>query len=169
MRGIDPKETPRATLEGIDNKYCLFGLLNAFTNRMQSAGNKVFEEVSWKQWFMLIGIALFPSPPGISDVADIIGTSHQNAKQLLVKLEKAGFVRLLPDPRDSRRTLAVYTDRMRDFETKYRESSAAFMVDIYADIPDGDVAVTLRTILRMEENLRRTAAGLANNKSKGAE
>lgn len=140
-------------LKGISERYYLFGLLHAFSNRMQTIGNRVFEELSWKQWFMLIGVSLFNQPPGISQVAEAIGSSHQNAKQILLKLEKAGFVELFRDSRDSRRTLVRLTDLEARFQQKYRDSGTAFMEGIYRGIPDRDIMVTLGCLMQMEQNL----------------
>jgi DNA-binding MarR family transcriptional regulator len=40
--------------------------------------------------------------PTFSEVAEAIGTSHQNVKQLAVVLERKGFITIKPDPEDRR-------------------------------------------------------------------
>lgn len=142
--------------EGAD-RYVLFALLNALVNRMQAAGDAQFEEVTWKQWFALLGVSIFKEAPGIQEVAALIGTSHQNLKQLLLRLQKAGLVRLMKDPADQRRTLIVKTDAAAVFEQKYQADSGAFMRAIYQGIPEEDIAVTRRTIQHMDRNLRNLA------------
>ena len=54
---------PSIDLSHIEDRYYLFGMLAAFANRMQTVGDKVFEEVTWKQWFALLGARLQPEPP----------------------------------------------------------------------------------------------------------
>ncbi len=137
----------------IPDSYYLFGLLNAFANRLQAIGNQVFEELSWKQWLMLLGLTLYESPPGVSELAQAVGSSHQNAKQILLRLEKAGFVQLVKDPQDMRRTLVRQTDKVQALDLRYQEGSQRFMRQIYAGIPEEDIAVTLRTLLSLEKNL----------------
>jgi len=40
--------------------------------------------------------------PSMSELAEAMGTSHQNIKQLAVALERKGFVKFLEDPDDAR-------------------------------------------------------------------
>lgn len=40
--------------------------------------------------------------PSFKEVAEAIGTSHQNVKQLAVALERKGFLTIRPDPQDRR-------------------------------------------------------------------
>lgn len=147
-------------LAQINRRHYLFALLTAFANRMQAVGDAVFEEVTWKQWFALLGVSAFEGEPSISQVADLIGTSHQNVKQLLLRLQKAGFVRLAKDAADQRRVMVSFTERMAPFEQKYRADSAEFLTQMYQGISDQQVAQTLATLQRMDQNLRRVAASL---------
>lgn len=139
--------------EKIDNKYFLFGVLNAFANRLQSVGNTFFEEMSWKQWFVLLGISLFENPPTINQVAQVIGSSHQNVKQILLKLEKAGFVELYTDETDRRKIRMKTTDKKMEFDKKYSKESAEFMKDLYKGLDNDNIDITIKTLLAMEQNL----------------
>lgn len=42
--------------KGIDNPHFLVGLLNAMMNNFQTVGDTFFEEMSWKQCFVIICI-----------------------------------------------------------------------------------------------------------------
>lgn len=155
-----PAPLPDAMPSGqYEDRYVLFALLNALVNRIQAAGDAQFEEVTWKQWFALLGVSVFPQPPGVQEVAALIGTSHQNLKQLLLRLEKTGLVRLGKDPADARRTLIHTTPHTQAFERKYRDQSGGFMQAIYEGIPQEDIAVTRRTVEQMNDNLRRAFSG----------
>lgn len=147
--------TPREAIPGVSDQQYLFALINALANRMQTMGDGLFEELTWKQWFALLGVTSFPEPPGIMEAAERIGTSHQNMKQLLIRLEKAGFVKLARDPLDKRRTVIWLTEAIHGLEAKYGRDTTAFMKGMYEDISEGDIGVTIATLLRMEENLRR--------------
>ena len=81
-------------LRDIEDRYYLFGMLTAFANRMQTVGDNVFEEITWKQWFALLSASILQPNPSVSQVADFVGTSHQNMKQLLLRLQATGLVRL---------------------------------------------------------------------------
>lgn len=143
----------RLKTDHIPAKYFLFGELNAFSNRLQAAGDQFFAEISWKQWFVLAGISLFASPPTVGEVADLIGSSHQNVKQILLKLEAAGYVVLYTDESDKRKLRTRTTDKLRELDSGYQEKSRDFMESLYRGIREEDIAVTKKTILAMDRNL----------------
>lgn len=47
----------------MDDSFFLIGLLNQFMNRFQTVGDRFFNEISWKQCFVLICIRFFDKPP----------------------------------------------------------------------------------------------------------
>ncbi len=77
---------------GIESSYFLLGLLSAFENRFQAMADKQMEVISWKQFFAIICINMCRENPTIKELAEIMGSSHQNVKQILLKLEKKNFV-----------------------------------------------------------------------------
>ena len=56
-----------------------------------------------KQFFAIICINLYKGNPTINELSEIMGRSHQNVKQILLKLEKKRFVCMLPDENDKRK------------------------------------------------------------------
>ena len=93
----------------------LLGLLSAFDNRYQAAADAFFKEITWKQFFAVICINLCKEPPTINELSDVMGSSHQNVKQILLKLEKKGFIAFFTDDKDKRKQRILVTDRCRDF------------------------------------------------------
>lgn len=148
----------RMDFKGMDSLYFLIGLLSEFVNRLQTRGDTFFEEISWKQCFLMICINLFEEPPTLKELSEAAGSSHQNVKQMLLKLEKAGFVEMTADPEDKRKQRVVCTEKMREFDEKYEKPSDAFIKKIYQNVDPGEVEITIRTILRMDENLKEEAS-----------
>lgn len=142
-----------AMLHQMDQRYFLFGLLNAFMNRLQAEGDLFFEEVSWKQCFVFICVGMFEEPPAIKEVARLIGSSHQNVKQLLLKLQKAGLVKLYMDERDRRKQRIQITEIGHAFNRKYEESSKEYMNQLFFGIGKEQIEGAVTTILAMEQNL----------------
>lgn len=93
----------------------LLGLLSAFDNRYQAAADAYFKEITWKQFFAIICINLCEDPPTLNELSDVMGSSHQNVKQILLKLEKKGFVSAVPDEKDKRKQRIFVTDKCRTF------------------------------------------------------
>mgnify|MGYP000883695085 FL=1 len=141
-------------LDGIEDRYYLFGMLAAFANRMQTVGDSVFEEITWKQWFALLGASILQPSPSISQVADFVGTSHQNMKRLLLRLESTGLVRLEKDEADLRRTLVNLTPEVEVFEQKYRQQNSRFMDNLFEGISDDNLATARLVLDQLYRNLR---------------
>ena len=142
------------SFEGIESPYFLLGLLSAFDNRFQAAADKLIGEMSWKQFFTVICISLCRQSPGIKELSDIMGTSHQNCKQILLKLEKKGFVRLETDAKDKRRQRAYLTESCRAFCEKNDAVGTQVLQRLFDGIAPEALQTTIRTVMQMENNLK---------------
>lgn len=138
---------------GTEVRPFLLGLLSAFDNRYQACADKFFEEITWKQFFAIICINLCKENPTIHELSDIMGTSHQNVKQILLKLEKAGFVEMVKDEQDKRKQRIILTSKCLEFCDSHEEKSNQAIAKIFEGIDEADILVTIRTILSMEQNL----------------
>ena len=139
---------------GIEAPYFLLGLLSAFDNRFQAAADKLIGAMSWKQFFAVICIHMCREAPGIKELAGILGTSHQNTKQILLKLEKKGFVRLETDEKDRRKQRVQLTESCRTFCEKNDEIGIIVIQQMFSGIAPEDLQATIRTIMQMESNLK---------------
>ena len=144
-----------ASVQKMERRYFLFGLLNAFMNRLQAEGNLFFEEISWKQCFAMICIQMFEQPPTLKELAQVMGSSHQNVKQLLLKLQDASYVNLLEDEKDKRKQRVVITEQGKKFCKKYDKPSDEFIQCLYQDVEASDVLITIKTLTTMENNLKK--------------
>ena len=134
----------------------LLGLLSAFDNRYQAVADNYFKEITWKQFFAIICINLCKDPPTLNDLSDVMGSSHQNVKQILLKLEKKGFVTMIPDEKDKRKQRILVTDKCREFcEESDRKSpnSEEMIGKIFEGIDEKNLITTIETIMHMERNL----------------
>lgn len=137
-----------------ETSYFLLGLLSAFDNRFQAVADKMIGEVSWKQFFAIICINLCKNPPTIKELAEIMGSSHQNVKQILLKLEKKGFVDIVVDSNDKRKQRVILTKKCIDFCNANDEMSAKAINTMFDGIPLEQLQITIKTIMQMEDNLK---------------
>ncbi len=139
---------------GIPSSYFLLGLLSAFDNRFQAVADNMIGEISWKQFFAIVCINLCKESPTIKELAGILGSSHQNVKQILLKLQKKGFVDILVDTEDRRKQRIVLTEKCMGFCQENDDVSNRAMEVIFQGIPEEQLRVTIQTIIQMEENLK---------------
>lgn len=139
---------------GIESSYFLLGLLSAFDNRFQAVADKTMEEISWKQFFAIICINLCKEKPTIKELAEIMGSSHQNVKQILLKLERKAFVNIVVDEKDKRKQRIELTEYCREFCQKNDEVSSHIMKKMFDGISEEQLQVTIKTIIQIEDNLK---------------
>jgi DNA-binding MarR family transcriptional regulator len=138
---------------GVESPYFLLGLLSAFDNRFQAIADRLIGEISWKQFFTIICIQLCKESPTLQQLADVLGTSHQNCKQLLIKLEKKGFVSFVRDAADRRKQRIQLTEQCLAFCQQNDQRSQNLIAHMFAEIPEENLRITIRTILQMERQL----------------
>jgi DNA-binding MarR family transcriptional regulator len=81
----------------------------------------------------------FTSPPSITELAEQMGTTHQNVKQLALQLERRGYAEVFRDERDKR----VWRVRLTEKNAAYWQEKAPehmrFMMDLFAALDDREL------------------------------
>lgn len=147
--------TREEMLEGYDNEHIFVGTLMSLCNQMQAVGDVFYHEITFKQFYLMICLGLFRGDaPTINELSDVMGSSHQNVKQIILKLEKNGFVRTYVDPEDRRKQRIAMTDKMEWINEKYDKSVNEFFTTMYQNVEAEELAIALKTITKIEYNIR---------------
>lgn len=137
----------------IESPFFLLGLISAFENRYQAKADDFFEEISWKQFFAIICINLCKESPTIKELAEIMGSSHQNVKQILNKLEDKGYVKIVLDDQDKRKQRITVTEKTIAFCEEHDKGSQIIVKKIFEGIDEKDIGTVIKTLMQMEKNL----------------
>ena len=137
----------------IPPNYYLLGLLSAFENRFQAMADSMMKEISWKQFFAIVCIDLCHVPPTLRELSEILGSSHQNVKQILNKLESKEYIQIISDQNDKRVQRVLVTEKMKAFLKAHDEGSQIVVSKIFEGITPEDIATTISTISKMEKKL----------------
>ncbi len=140
---------------GMEESYFLLGLLCAFDNRFQAVADKMMQEISWKQFFAIICTSMCKEEPTIRELAEIMGSSHQNVKQILLKLEKKGFVSITVDEKDKRKQRVGLTQKCKEFCEANDEKSMQAIITMFEGVSREQLQITIQTIMQMEDNLKK--------------
>lgn len=90
-------------LDELEPEKLIFGVLPVVANKIQVVADKSMGVVTLKQWLLIVIILQFQDgPPTLTEVANVIGSSRQNIKQLALKLEEKGLLKIEKDSKDSR-------------------------------------------------------------------
>lgn len=147
----------RIYLEHLEARQGVFASLFLISTRLETVGNQILGELTTKQWFMLAAITTcFHAPPTISEVASCIGLSHQNVKQMALRLQEKEFLTLQRDTVDSRAWRIVVTCKLGDYEKHHRDQNALFLEKLFRGLDKNDVTRFLHLLLTLLQNLEQT-------------
>lgn len=142
-------------LNMMDSKHALFGLFFAFHNRLQTAGDAFYQEITFKQFFLMACMNLFPdSPPTANDLAKTMGCTRQNVKEILTSLEKKGFVALSQSKFDKRKRIVTLTDKALFTASKYADKENEFLNKLYDGVTDEQIKTAYIFLSKLEDNLK---------------
>ncbi len=143
----------KVNYEAVAPPFVLIGLLNRFDNRYQAAADAFFGELSWKQMFFLNGITLFTEPPTIQDMADFMGSSHQNATKLHAKLLHEGYILSELDAADHRKQRLYLTNKAKDFLARNRAGGEGSVKAIFEAVSPEELETVIDVMARLTERL----------------
>lgn len=137
-----------------DDKHVIFALIFMLSNQLQTIGDSFFEEVSTKQWFVLLVLGIMNDySPTLNELSEAVGSSHQNVKQLVLKLEQKGYVEVSKDEADARRLRIKLTPKSIEFQKDYNDKSQNFLDRLFSNFREEDLAVTKNVMFSMREIL----------------
>jgi len=120
-----------------DKQRYIFASLFLVANKLQVIGDSHLkqDDITTKQWFLILIISQFKEkPPMITDVANLMGTSRQNVKQLALKLEEKGFLNIEKDKQDSRTLRLKLTEKNQWFWEKREEKDRNFVTNLFKSL-----------------------------------
>lgn len=143
-------------LQMMDDAQFIFGAILVVANRMDTLLERALSkyDVTSKQWFLSIMLhSLFDAPPTIKELAKQMGSSHQNVKQVALKLQEKGLLKLEKDSRDMRATRLRLTEKSNEFWAQTTNEGQAFMQAFFKDIDKAELAAVRAAIFKLLDNL----------------
>ena len=148
-------------LSAMPPQFGLFGLLFAFMNRLQTVGDAFYEEITCKQFFLFACLNLYPDEePTSNELAETMGCTRQNVKQILDSLCKKELLVLIQDKNDKRKQHIYRTKKCEKLATKYFQKEQEFMQLLYHGISEEEIRSVFKIISKMENNLKKTGESL---------
>ncbi len=136
----------------------IFGALLVVANRMETLLERELKEfdITAKQWFLSIVVEnLFQKPPTMKEAAKQMGSSHQNVKQVALKLEQKGLLKLEKDKKDARVTRILLTEQSYLFWQKMEPKGSEFTKNLFSDINSEELKGGRALLQKMLINLDR--------------
>lgn len=149
-------------LGAMPDRQFLFGSIFIVANRLDTLMRRVFKryDVTTKQWFLSIVVDnLFHEPPTIQEAAGEMGSSHQNVKQIALKMEQKGLLELVKDQSDARITRLKPTARSRDLWSRLKKEGDAYSERLFEGVDASDLKAARAVMMRLLENLSKMERG----------
>lgn len=143
-------------LDSMKDQKFVFGSVLIVANKMDTLLERELKEydVTAKQWLMTVVIDnSFDNPPTIKEVARAMGSSHQNVKQVALKLQQRGLLILEKDKKDTRVTRLKLTEQSYMFSQMTQSKAANFTQALFNGIEDTDMAKAKIVLQKMMSNL----------------
>lgn len=133
--------------------YLMLRILVGFGNRLGTIDRMTFCELTGRQCTLVASIGTFEEPPTLGQLAECEGSSHQNIKQMALKLQEKGYVKLLSDSSDARKIRVTATKKGCDFCKKHREAEQKFLKLLFQGVDDSEIADVSKVMSKLNENL----------------
>lgn len=137
----------------MDKRLIIYTNIFLMSNRLQTIMDSQIEGVTTKQWLFLIMLGLFEESPQLKETADACSTSHQNAKQIALKLEKKGFVQIEKDERDGRARRIRKTAKGEAILAKIKGQGEQFINEMFRDFEYEEILELNRLMEKLYKTL----------------
>lgn len=140
-----------------DREYIL-GNLFIVANKLEKIIDRDLKQfdITSKQWILSAVIdTLFEGPPTINEVAKEMGSSHQNIKQVALKLQSKGLLTLEKDKSDGRVTRLAMNDKSQEFWKSTHDKGNAFTDTMFDGVKSEELENFRNTLKQILSNLEK--------------
>ncbi len=137
----------------MDKRLIVFGYLFRVANRLQSKMDSQMKDLTAKQWFVILALGLFEQSPTLKQLAEACDTSHQNTKQLVMKLAEKGYVTLHNDEKDGRAIRITASDQCEQWDKENVQMATQFVDRMFFGMNRNEIASLCDSLLKIYENL----------------
>jgi len=144
-------------MDMMDKQRFIFGSLFLLANKLQVIGDHYLgrDDITTKQWFLTVMLSQYgENPPTLSEVAELMGSSRQNVKQLALKLEEKEFLKIEKDEQDARATRLKLTEKCRVFWEKREGMDNEFIIDLFKDFSEEEIDVVCGGFNKLFEKIK---------------
>jgi len=112
--------------------------------------------VTAKKWLLSVTIQmLFDAPPSLKEAARAMGSFHQNVKQIALKLQEKGLLRIVQDDSDARVSRLVMTEEFAESWNKTITKGGKFTDRLFEGIEACELQSARGLLDKLIGNLER--------------
>lgn len=137
----------------LEQKAYIFGMIFTLSNRLQVLGDEFDKNITTKQWLFILGVSKFEEAPTISEVANYIRYSRQNAKRIAAALHEIGYVILSTDKNDARALRIGLTSKCLEYFKSRNECEIEFLEKIFTGFDAESIDGLYKGLFGLSKNI----------------
>ncbi|MCX7921894.1 MAG: MarR family transcriptional regulator [Clostridia bacterium] len=141
--------------DSLDKQKFVFSRLFLLSNKLQTIGDQVLDdEITIRQWLLTVAITQFgDTPPTLGEAAELMGSSHQNIKQLALNLQRRGFLNIERDRSDLRAARLVLTEKICSLWERRQFQIKDFLTQIFKDLSIEEIDLLYDALNKLYESI----------------
>lgn len=141
-------------MDELKQKAYIFGTIFTLSNKLQMLGDEFDENITTKQWLFILGVSKFQEHPTITEVANYIGYSRQNAKRIAAALQKTGYVMIYKDKNDARALRIGLTLKCIEYFKSRDGREIEFLENIFTAFDAELTDALFKGLFKLAQNIR---------------
>jgi DNA-binding MarR family transcriptional regulator len=140
-------------MDELEQKAYIFGAIFALSNKLQVLGDTFDKNITIKQWLFIVGVSKFSEPPTVSEVANFVGYSRQNAKRIAAALQEQGYVAITKDKNDARALRIALTQKCTEYFAGRSQKESEFLDILFTEFENEIIDGLYKGISKLGENI----------------
>ena len=136
-------------------KQGIFASIFLVQNRLQTACDKLDEEITMKQWLLLAMAGTADEPMSLTDLGRLMGCSRQNVEKIALSLEMKGFLKLEKRRGDSRAVCVVLDEKMLQYSNRVGEMQQRVLELLFQDFSEQETQSLYHGFMKLQENIEK--------------
>lgn len=128
----------------------IYSTIFYLSNKIQTEGDKLDDNITVRQWMTLLAILHLPEGrANYNQLADMMGYSKQNAKNLVTVLERKGFVKIGKSDTDHRAVQIQVSESCKTFLRNYYERGNSYIDGIFKDFDENELQALWKLLRKL--------------------
>ncbi len=137
-------------------KAYIYGMIFTMSNRMQCVGDRRGEEVTTMQYFMMANLTIYEDYQlNLGQMAQLLGTSRQNARKMADLLMRKGYADLQKDKLDGRNIRVALTEKGKDYCLGREKRESGYLEELFQGFDEELLKEMKRGLTDLFENVAK--------------
>lgn len=142
-------------MDRTEKEEYIIGSISLLSNKITLLGDTIFPDITFKQWFLLMMISKIErKDKNLNSIAEVVGTTRQNVKKMLVPLQSKGYVTIEKSKNDARALNVEMTEKTYQYFDENNEPTASEANKLFSSFSIAEIdsfVYTLEKLLRCFE------------------